>query len=152
MSKKILFFIVIAFVFACNTTVENKDFSIYIPKQLKVTDQIIDSAELQYTDNKLFVAVEKSDKKIGADSFCSENIYSLFDFINKIDTTTIISKYGAGKEIEINEGVMNDKYNWKIKVLPKDNYYFVLWVWTSANDYKNNKSVMEKIVKSFKLK
>lgn len=152
MLNKIMFFVVLAFVLSCNTKVETKDFSIYIPKQLTVTEQIMENAELQYANDNLFVAVEKDDKNLELDSFCTENIYSLFDFINKIDTTSIESKYGIGKQIEINEGLLNDKYNWKIKVLPKDKYYFVLWVWTAENDFKNNKSTMNKIIRSFKLK
>jgi len=152
MRKKILFFLISIAALSCNKTTETDDFSIFIPSDLKETTEILENTELQFANDNLYLAVEKMEDNMPLDTFCKENIYSLFDFINNIDSESLKTKYGTGKIINFNEGIYSDKYEWMVKVLPKNNLYYILWVWTPETEFENNSSKMKKIIKSFKLK
>jgi len=56
------------------------------------------------------------------------------------------------KNIEIKEAGLNNTFNWKIKVIETENNYFIIWTWSTNNNFSTNKNKMQQIINSFKLK
>ena len=158
MNKAILFITIFtSFTVSCSkNNFETDDFSIYIPKDMQSTKEIIDTAELQYYNLKenFYVAVEKFDIKefVQIDSLCENNIYSLFNQIEELDTSFSVKKSLKSKNIEIKEAGLNNTFNWKIKVIETENNYFIIWTWSTNNNFSTNKNKMQQIINSFKLK
>ena len=158
MNKAILFITILAiFSISCSTNnFKTDDFSIFIPKNMQSTEEILDTAELQYYDLKenLYVAVEKFDIKefVQIDTLCQNYIYSLFNQIDELDTSFSIDKSIKSKNIIIKESGLNDSFNWRIRVLETENNYFIIWTWSGNDNFSTNKNKMKHIVNSFKLK
>ena len=141
--------------FSCQKANYQTDtFEIFLPSELKSTTEIMDTALIQYysPSQKYYLAVEKQSASVDIDSFCNENILSLFDYIDSLKVKDIKSKYGNGKLFRFKDNALSDSYYWYVKVLPDSNNYYVLWLWSDADKFKNNRNKMIEIVNSFKLK
>ncbi len=150
-------FFILLLITSCTqkNNVRTKDFSISIPQQMQSTTKILDSAEIQYYNLKtnLYTAVEKLDKKkySNIDSLCKNYIYSLYDDISTIDSTTGTNHSYKYKDIAFNEKGFEDSYDWIIRVCETKNDYFIIWTWSSDNKYSKNKKIMQEITHSFKI-
>ncbi len=140
-------------IFSCNEdNIHTKEFSIYIPEYLKPSKELLDTAEIQFESTKksLYIAVEKQKDTFARDEdFYKKNIYSLYDFIDKLDTSTIEINGRKAKKIFIKEEA-DQVYDWQIRVLKKDDYFYIIWIWTPNDKYDRNKKDIEKIISSFK--
>ena len=129
-------------------------FEIFLPSEMKPTTEIMDTAIIQYysPSQKYYLAVEKEPATVDIDNFCNEDVISLFDYPDSIKIKNVKNKYGDGRLCRFKDDAISDSYYWYVKVLPDSNNYYILWLWSDADKYKNNRNKMLEIVNSFKLK
>jgi len=99
-----------------------QDFQISLPKEFIKTNQIVDSAEIQYyyPAKNIYLAVEKIKSNDDTITFLQNNIYSLFDNVIEGYEQKIQLKNTNAVTINILEGDnYTQKYWWEITVCKK---------------------------------